>query len=122
MPKLILPIPPGANRIWRTYRNVTVKSKDARHFEQTVRFEAHRQGICPPLDGPVRVRMYYHPKARKKETGKPIRRMDVDAPIKAVLDALIGIAYPDDYAVVKVSSRLANPVPGGQLVVYWEAV
>lgn len=122
MPTLILPIPPGANRIWRTFRNVTVKSKEARVFEQIVAYTAQQHGVNQPRDGAIAVKLVYRPRARKKETAKPLRRLDVDAVIKPTLDALIGIAYHDDYQVVDVSSSLADPVPGGQLIVTWEAV
>lgn len=122
MPALTLPIPPGANRIWRTYRGVTVKSKEARAFAQTVRKKAMQAGLCAPYDGPIMVAMVYLPRARKKETPAPLRRLDVDAVIKPTLDALIGIAYADDYQVVAVSSRLGKPVQNGALVVTWEAM
>lgn len=120
MPTLTLPLSPGANRMWRTYRNVTVLSPEARQFKQVVATLARQAGACEPHYGEITVSMDYHPKARKKASEKPLRRTDLDAHIKPTLDALQGVAYLDDYQVVEVIARLAEPVPGGQLVVTWE--
>lgn len=121
MPTLTLPLCPGANRLWRTYNGITVLSKEARDFKQTVNLEAISKGVKRPIQGEVMVAITYHPKGRKKDTGKPLRRLDCDGPIKATLDALIGVAYLDDYQVVAVTCRLAEPVEGGKLIVEWEA-
>ena len=63
------------------------------------------------------VELAYHPKKRKKETSKPLRRLDVDAVIKPVLDALTGDVWLDDYQVVGVSSELGEPLPEGVVFV-----
>lgn len=121
MNRLELPLSPGTNRMWRTYRGITVLSKEARDFKHLVAVEAASKGIRSPMQGEVMVAITYHPKGRKKETEKPLRRLDCDAHIKPTLDALIGVAYLDDYQVVEVTCRLAEPTEKGALIVEWEA-
>ena len=121
MPKLILPLSPGTNRMWRNFRGVTVLSKEAKEFKQAVAVLARTHGAYSPLQGEVMVDIAYHPKARKKETDKPLRRLDCDAHIKPTLDALIGIAYLDDYQVVDARCHLEDPVPDGALIVEWKS-
>lgn len=122
MPTLTLPLSPGANRQWRTCHNRTVLSKEARVFKTMVWHIARQQGLCNPQDGAFMVEVSYHPKARKKKTTAPLRRLDVDAPIKGILDALIGIAYHDDYQVEAVTCCLADPIPNGALIVTWRTL
>ena len=121
MNRLILPLSPGTNRMWRNFKGITVLSKDARDFKQTVAVVARTSGVMAPLQGEVMVDIAYHPKARKKETDRPLRRLDCDAHIKPVLDALIGIAYLDDYQVVDARCHLEAPVENGELIVTWGA-
>lgn len=121
MSTLILPLSPGTNRMWRNFRGITVLSKEAREFKRAVADLAMTSGIVGPLQGEVIVDIAYHPKARKKETSKPLRRLDCDAHIKPVLDALIGIAYLDDYQVVDARCHLEEPVDKGKLIVTWES-
>lgn len=105
--------------MWRNFRGITVLSKEAKEFKQTVAVAARLSGVITPLEGMVVVDIAYHPRARKKETSKPLRRLDCDAHIKPVLDALIGIAYLDDYQVVDARCHLEEPVEKGVLVVTW---
>ena len=107
--------------MWRNFKGITVLSKDARDFKQTVAVVARTSGVMAPLQGEVMVDIAYHPKARKKETDRPLRRLDCDAHIKPVLDALIGIAYLDDYQVVDARCHLEAPVENGELIVTWGA-
>lgn len=120
MPSLTLPLSPGTNRMYRNFRGITVLSKEARDFKHLVAVEAAAKGVRNPLQGDVMVAITYHPKGRKKETDKPLRRLDCDAHIKPTLDALIGVAYLDDYQVVEVTCKLAEPTGKGALIVEWE--
>lgn len=122
MPNLTLPLSPGNNKMWRRYRNRVVLLDEYVSFKSSVSTLAALHGVCEPLQGPVRVEIAYHPRARKKETDRPLKRMDLDAHIKPVGDALIGIAYLDDYQVVSIRCDLADPVQDGKLVVMWEGV
>lgn len=121
MNRLTLPLCPSMNVYWRNYHGVTVLSKEARDFKQLTAIKARQEGLQEPINGEVVVGITYHPKARKKESEKPLRRRDVDNCIKPTLDALIGIAYLDDYQVVDVRAVLGEPVPGGKLVAEWRA-
>ena len=121
MYELELPLPPGTNRIWRVYHGITVLSKEARDFKQKVFMLAKERHLDEPTEDNVVVNILYAPKARKKETNRPMRRMDVDAVIKPVLDSLIGIAYVDDKQVIDVRSRIVDPIEGGRIIVMWRA-
>lgn len=85
-----LDYPPSANRYWRTFRNVVVKSKEARAYQAAVKL---RFAGRKPMRGPVTVSLNVF---RPKRTG------DLDNSIKVLLDALKGIAYVDDSQVVEI--------------------
>jgi Holliday junction resolvase RusA-like endonuclease len=121
MPRLILPLSPGTNRMYRHGRGKTYKSEAYQTFRDEVLIAALQAGLAKPTDGQFSVSIYYHPKGRKKETDKPLRRLDVDAHTKPVLDSLQGIAYHDDYQVVRHYVEICQPMDVGQLVVMWEA-
>lgn len=106
--------------MWKHWGCAVVPNPDYIKFKQAVHTLAALYGVCEPLDGPIALRIAYHPKARKKETEKPLKRMDCDAHIKPIGDSLIGIAYHDDYQVVSIRCDLAEPVQDGKLVVSWE--
>lgn len=107
--------------MWRVYHGITVLSKEARDFKQKTMMIAKEKCLDDPTDEKVVVSILYAPKARKKETNRPLRRMDVDAVIKPVLDSLIGIAYLDDKQVIDVRSRIVDPIEGGRIIVMWRA-
>ena len=119
MTELTLPLGPSANRMYKTFRGITVPSKEYTIFKREVK-RIGREAQCVPHGGPICVNISYHPKARLKETNKPLRRLDTDGPIKPVLDALQGIAYENDYQVECVTCQLSPPVPGGALIVQWK--
>lgn len=121
MNRIILPLCPSMNTYWRNFKGITVLSKEAKDFKLTTASIARQEGIYAPLQGEVKVEITYHPKARKKETNKPMRRRDIDNCIKPTLDALESIAYLDDNQVVDVRATLGAPVEDGQLVVFWDA-
>lgn len=100
-------------------------STEYKNFKATVSKLAMVAEVSAPTDGNVRVSVTYHPKGRKVETDRPLKRMDCDAHLKPVLDSLIGIAYHDDYQVIEASSRIGKPTPyphEGHLVIAWESV
>lgn len=107
--------------MYKHWGRAVVPNPEYIKFKRSVHTLALLHGVCEPLQGPVSVSIAYHPKARKKETEKPLKRQDCDAQIKPVLDSLIGIAYLDDYQVVSIRCDLADPVQDGKLVVMWEA-
>ena len=111
----LLPTPPGANRLWRSYQGRTVKSPLARAWQAQAALLARANGI-QPTDGAIALAIVLHP--RQTKTGQASKvRLDVDAPIKATMDALQGIAYADDKQVIRVTSELGYPLPDGGITV-----
>lgn len=126
--------PVSANRYWRTFRGMTVRSKEAQEYKESVAVvaESHKVKI---LTCPVSVSMTLHPPIPKdwktRERKQPrywplsVRRLDLDNSQKVVLDALQGIAYENDKQITAISITLGVPVEGGCIMVgvepdpYW---
>jgi Holliday junction resolvase RusA-like endonuclease len=87
---LTLPIPPSANRYWRNYRGITVTSDEAVAYKQQVRFMCNTVSKIP---GDVAVSAHVF-RARKKG--------DLDNYLKCLLDALQGVIFENDSAVVEI--------------------
>lgn len=108
-----LPYPIGTNRLWTIVRGRLIVSNEAMAWKNEVALRMRNAGVRL-LAGPIDVSLVLHPRLTAR--GKPSKtRLDVDAPIKPVLDALQGIAYVDDKQVVRVSSEVGQPVLGGGL-------
>lgn len=99
--ELTLPYPVSANLYWRTRVIAprkggafvsTYVSEEAKQFKTAVALEARANSVRP-LVGEVEVELHLY---RPQKTG------DLDNRIKVLLDALTGIAYADDDAVVKI--------------------
>ena len=112
---LTLPTPPGANRLWRSYQGRTVKSPLARAWQAQAALLAKANGI-QQAHGAVALAIVLHPRQTKSGQASKVR-LDVDAPIKATLDALQGVAYADDKQVIRVSSEIGYPLPDGGITV-----
>lgn len=122
MNRLVLPHPVSANRYWRHFRGMTVRSREAIAYRAEVQAQAVGAGIGQPLTGHVHVEMAYHPRRPKKYTpGQPVRSLDLDNTLKVLIDALNGIAWLDDKQITHLSIGRAEPVPDGAMVVYWRA-
>lgn len=95
--KFVLEVPPSANRYWRTTRNGRVyKSKQAKQYTETVRWQLRAAGITPTQrDVALRVKVY-----RKQ------RRGDLDNFNKVLLDAMQDIVYVDDNQVKELHAYL----------------
>jgi crossover junction endodeoxyribonuclease RusA len=89
-PSLVtLPYPPSVNNLYATVGRRRVLSKEGRAFKQQVGLVALVAGMRP-LSGYVKVTgVIYRPK----------RQGDLDNRIKALLDALKGVAFTDDEQV-----------------------
>lgn len=92
---LTLPVPPSANRYWRSFVNkrtrraMVVRSAEANAYRKEV--QKLGVGIEPiPRGMEVFVQMTWY---------RAARRGDLDNRIKVMLDALEGIAYEDDAQV-----------------------
>lgn len=91
-----LPYPPSANRYWRNFRGRTVKSEEARQYQQLAWLLA-KQAMSTPLAGPVAIELCIY---------RPQRRGDLDNRIKVCLDALQGCAYHNDSQVTELHAYL----------------
>jgi crossover junction endodeoxyribonuclease RusA len=83
-----LPFPPSANVYWRTFRGMTVVSKEARQYKEFVAALLHN---VLPLAGALSLVIEYH---------FPTEAGDLSNRIKVLEDALNGIAYEDDKQVI----------------------
>lgn len=88
--KATLPYPPSANRYWRTFRNRTVVSDEARRYKNLVKVELAR---WPLLAGPVVLVAHLY---------RPQKSGDLDNRLKVLGDALNGVAWADDSQVVEI--------------------
>lgn len=89
--RLTLPPPISANRYWRTFRNRTVVSAEAKTYKTAVGWIA-RAAVDEPITQPITITLHWF---------RPAKRGDVDNAIKVTLDALNGIVYADDSQVVE---------------------
>lgn len=123
------PRAPSVNRIWRRGRKSTYKDRRAVDFCAVVLAERYRlvpdTTVLFPEGVAVEVCVTLHPKLTRVVEKHPdtydrltVRRTDLDAPLKVVLDALqhAGV-YDDDKQVVRLVAELGDPVPDGGLTV-----
>lgn len=95
--KAVLPVPPSANRYWRTTRNGRqYVSREATAYKWQV---AAVLANTIPLDGDVRVSVTWY---RARRSG------DLDNRIKVFLDALEGYAYVDDSQIVEIHAKRSD--------------
>ena len=113
----IIPKPkerPRAAMIGGHARIFTPKTTEA--YEKEIRAAWIRANGEKPEEGPLRARIYFGLPIPKSETKAnkllmvlrkvfPIKRPDLDNLVKAVLDALNGVAYKDDSQIVTVLSK-----------------
>lgn len=111
-----VPVPPVA----KARPRVTIRGGFARAYtpKKTAQFEQIVADCCPvvePITTPCHLSVTFDlpipkswPKAKQRaaESGelKPISRPDIDNYLKAVLDALNGVAYADDSQVISVTA------------------
>ena len=95
---ITLPLPPSANRYWRTYKGRTVVSEEAKTYKVAAGWMARAAGV-EPLRGPVAVTLRVF---RGRKAG------DLDNKIKVCLDSLNGIAWDDDSQVVELHAFMAD--------------
>lgn len=111
--KLSLPYPPSANRLWRNWRGRMVLSTEGRSYKQGVKLRALTQGCLRPLEGPVVVFVTAY---------RPRRNGDLDNALKALLDALKGVAFVDDDQVVELHAMRLDDKADPRVVVTIEAI
>ena len=120
---------PSVNRIWRRGRHATYKDKKAVAFEAVVLAERYRlfpnTDVLFPAGTGVEVRVILHPRLTKLVAKKPelfdpltVVRLDIDAPIKTLFDAMQNaLIYDNDKQIISMSSRVGRPVQDGGLTV-----
>ena len=95
--RLTLPLPPSANRYWRSIcrgnRPRVLVSKDGRSYRKRARLVGAAQAKADPFTVPVCVSLH---------VVTPTRRGDLDNRVKPTLDALQGLAFDDDKRVVEI--------------------
>lgn len=92
---LSLPYPPTVNHMYRRARGHLALTPEALAFRHAVRMIAMVQDVRP-ITGPVAVFV---------DVYRPRRRGDLDNVLKAVLDALNGVAYRDDEQVEEIHAH-----------------
>lgn len=126
---LDLPYPVSANRYWRSLgRGRVVVSEQGQDFKRAVRKRAVAAGLVEPLDGPVSIQIFMHPKqvkdhvARERKHGPlwhlAVRCIDLGNSEKILSDALNGLAWKDDRQIVEIIKRRAYPIDGGGVSVW----
>jgi crossover junction endodeoxyribonuclease RusA len=121
MHRLILPIPPSANRYWRNVRGRMVVSEEAKIYKRLVWLAARQERLPVATENDeIALTVVVHPRVRKN--GSTRLSGDLDNRLKVVIDALQGVAYGDDRQVVGISIKRGDPVEGGSLAVCWEIV
>lgn len=108
--------PISTNRYWRTFRGMTVVSKEAKAYKHEAALLAKLAGICRPHEGRVSLRVTLLPKTTKNGAESAVR-MDIDNVLKVAIDALNKVAYLDDRQIIRIVAELGEAVPGGGLLV-----
>ena len=112
---LSLPFPPSMNTYWRTFRGMTVLSKQGREFKAAVADYVVEYRVPKLVDSKLRVSMVLFPRDKRK--------IDIDNRIKAVLDALqdAGV-FNDDFQVDELSIVRGKTIKGGAIRVLIEQI
>jgi len=112
---LSLPFPPSMNTYWRTFRGMTVLSKQGREFKAAVADYVVEYRVPKLGDSKLRISMVLFPRDKRK--------IDIDNRIKAVLDALqdAGV-FNDDFQVDELSIVRGKTIKGGAIRVLIEQI
>ena len=130
---LRLPVPPSANRFWRTYMPkgfkapVTTLSAEAKAYKTEVAWLAKAAGIRTPIIGRVSVSFIYYPKRpqdwQKRARLDPqgwddgVMALDLDNLGKGLFDALKNVVFEDDKFVHEIHARRAEPDGDARVIV-----
>ena len=120
MKPILLPYPISANRYWRHYKGMTIRSPEAMKFIRDVKLIAIAEK-AQKLEGPVELNIIFHPRLTRRGQASLIRQ-DLSNTIKVTEDALQGVAYTNDNQIVSLNACISNPIPNGGLTVSWSKV
>lgn len=120
MKPILLPYPISANRYWRHYKGMTIRSAEAMKFIRDVKLIAMAEK-AQKIDGPVELNIIFHPRLTRRGQASLIRQ-DLSNTIKVTEDALQGVAYSNDNQIVSLNACISNPIPCGGLTVSWSKV
>ena len=115
--KMHLPYPVSANRYWRHFRGMTVRSAEATKYISQVKALALVMR-AKPFESSVKVELLitFHPKRTKK--GEPSQiRQDLSNTIKVAEDALQGVLYVNDRQVSRIVADVGQAIEEGGLTV-----
>lgn len=122
--KLKLPYPVSANRYWRHHRTragelIVHVSDEAKVYKEQVGWLARAAGLRAVIPGLLELRITLHPRKPKtlRFSNDEVRCMDLDNALKVAVDAMQGIAYPDDKAIRRMVVERGEPVEEGGLTV-----
>jgi len=112
---LELPYPVSLNNIYRVYRGKIVPSAEATRFANEIKYicSQHKPKI---FKGPVSLVVEIRPKITIKGEASKVC-VDIDNPLKKLLDAMQGIVYENDKQVRRLYVYYGEPVPNGALIV-----
>lgn len=117
---LNLDYPMPLNRQYRQFRGRTIISADGRKWKAKAQAMAIQQG-ARLIAGAVYVSITIHPKTNKDGSASRVL-VDIDSPLKALFDALNGIAYTDDSQIKMLGVCYGEAKEGGGMTVIVEAM
>jgi Holliday junction resolvase RusA-like endonuclease len=104
-----IPYPPSVNRYWKSFRGRVVLSKEGRQYKVAVAEKCAGIGIAlVPAGKFVSVSLDVH---------RPRKIGDLDNTMKAIFDALQGIAYENDSQIVEIFARRFDDKSNPRVVV-----
>jgi len=89
---IVIPVPPGVNHLFATYRGHRIPSREYKAFKANVASIARMVMYAPMLEGDVQVTLVVY---------RPRKAGDVDGFCKAAIDSMKMIAYTDDRQVCR---------------------
>lgn len=89
--RLILPLPPSVNRMYRAVRGRVLLSAQGRQYKEACALAAVAQIGTDPMEGPLKLRADFY-----------MNRGDLDNRAKALMDSLQGSAYFNDSQIAEI--------------------
>lgn len=96
--KLVLPMPPSANRYWRMWQGRMVVSTEARNYKEQAGWIA-KGAQADVITGDVALTL---------RVFRPQKRGDLDNCVKVLVDSLKGIIFEDDDQVTEIHAFLGD--------------